>query len=373
MVRNLGSRLAGRDRATAQPTVHDMVGGHQITEQRSSHARQAIVIDNMDADTFFGSLASKVAALTDTDRPHPISVATAIAELKHLLPDPTQGIRVHDLVCGEALRLRSACNDTTRFPLHLPSNHRSFDQELMQSRVKAYEGQTELLEGLFAVGCAWDTNPLPFAEALKITADISHMADGNEDLLHLRRYPALRCLYAGGIAAVYQQRWDMLWTLTLDATTTYRHYGPLPMATALDYWSMFRGLRTARFLPGQARHDIPVSHYLFETLREVLRGAVPVDHEYETAFDRFEYMLGLIIEDTRSQQPEGVRTGDAPVGYFIRYGYSTHTPPVWERIKSEAEQAGADWGPIRAGIFGGSIERFAAAEEKHRNHVLKAW
>ena len=45
----------------------------------------------------------------------------------------------------------------------------------MQSRVKAYEGQTELLEGLFAVGCAWDTNPLPFAEALKITADISHM------------------------------------------------------------------------------------------------------------------------------------------------------------------------------------------------------
>ena len=55
-----------------------------------AHARQAIVIDNMDADTFFGSLASKVAALTDTDRPHPISFATAVAELKHLLPDPTQ-------------------------------------------------------------------------------------------------------------------------------------------------------------------------------------------------------------------------------------------------------------------------------------------
>ncbi len=90
-----------------------MVGGHHITEQRSSPRSptpaKPIVIDNMDADTFFGSLASKVAALTDTDRPHPISVATAVAELKHLLPDPTQGIRVHDLVCGEALRLRSAC------------------------------------------------------------------------------------------------------------------------------------------------------------------------------------------------------------------------------------------------------------------------
>lgn len=338
-----------------------------------AHARQAIVIDNMDADTFFGSLASKVAALTATDRPHPISVATAVAELKHLLADPTQGIRVHDLVCGEALRLRSACNDTTGFPLHLPSSNRCFDQELMQSRVKAYAGQTELIESLFAVGCAWDTNPHPFAEALKITADISRMDSGNADLLHLRRYPALRCLYAGGIAAVYQQRWDTLRALTLDANTTYRHYGPLPMATALNYWSMFRNLRTARFLPGQPRHDIPVSHHLFKTLREALRGTVPVDHEYETAFDRFEYILGLIIEDTRSQQPKGVRTGDAPVGYFIRNGHSTHTPPVWERIKSEAEQTGADWGPIRAGIFGGSIKRFAVAEEKYRNHVLKAW
>lgn len=345
-----------------------------ITSLRSeaaalAHARQAIVIDNMDADTFFGSLASKVAALTDTDRPHPVSVATAVAELKHLLPDPTQGIRVHDLVCGEALRLRSARNDTTRFPLRLPSYHRPFDQELMQSRVKAYEGQTELLEALFAVGCAWDTNPLPFAEALKITADISHMASGNEDLLHLRRYPALRCLYAGGIAAVYQQRWDTLRVLTLDATTTHRSYGPLPMATALNYWSMFRNLTTARFLPGQAGSDVPVSTYLCKTLREALRGTIPVDHEYETAFDRFEYMIGLIIEDVRNQQPGGIWSS-GPVGRFDRYGYSTRNPPLWERIKSEAEQAGADWGPIRAGIFGGSTERFAAAEDKYRNHVL---
>ena len=106
----------------------------------------------------------------------------------------------------------------------------------------------------------------------------------------------------------------------------------------------------------------------------MLRGAVPVDHEYETAFDRFEYILGLIIEDTRSQQPEGVWTWRMlPSGTSLRYRHSTHTPPVWERIKSEAEQAGADWGPIRAGIFGGSTERFAVAEEKYRNHVIEAW
>ena len=68
----------------------------------------------------------------------------------------------------------------------------------MEARVKAYEGRTELIEALFAVGCAWDTDPLPFVEALKITADTSHMAGGETNLLYLRRYPALRCLYARG-------------------------------------------------------------------------------------------------------------------------------------------------------------------------------
>ena len=344
-----------------------------------AHARRALVIDNMDADTFFGSLSSKVAALAEADRPHPISVAVAVAELKHLLPDPAQRIRVHDLFCGEARRVRSVCNDTTTFPLDLPPNRRSFDREMMEARVEAYEGQTELLEGLFAVGCGWDTDPRPFAEALKITADISRMAGGNEYLLYLRRYPALRCLYAGGIAAVYQQRWDTLRALTLDATApataivTDGLYGPLPMAAALDYWSIFRTRETAQLLPGQARRGFPVSDYLLKSLQTALRGTIPVDHEYQAAFDRFEYMLGLIIEDALNQQPEGIWSS-GPVGNFNRNRYSTtRRPPLWERIRTEAKQAGADWGPIRAGIFGGSIERFAEAEEKYRNHVRETF
>ena len=339
-----------------------------------AHARQALVIDNMDADTFFGSLYSKVAALTDADRPHPISVAVAVAELKHVIPDPTQRIRVYDLVCGEARRLRSACNDTTNFPLDQAATHRAFDRELMEARVTAYEGQTELLEAFFAAGCAWDTDPLPFVEALKITADISHMAGGDPNLLKLRRYPALRCLYAGGIAAVYQQRWETLRALTLDANTTAidAFYGPpLPMAAALDYGSIFQRPETAQLLSGQAGHYIPVSNYLLKSLRETLRGAIPVDYEYETTFDRFEYILGLIIEDIRNQRPNDI-LASGPVGNFNRNRYSTTgTPPLWERIKAEAEQAGAGWGPIRAGIFGGSTDRFDAAEEGYCKHVLE--
>ena len=342
-------------------------------------ACRALVIENMEADDFFGSLASKVAALTEADRPHPISVAAAVAELKHLLPDPAHRIRVNDLVCGEAHRLRSVCNDPTSFPLSS-----AFDDELIDARVRAYEGQTELLEALFAVGCAWVTNPRPFTEALKITADISRMAGGDTNLLYLQRYPALRCFYAGGIAAVYQRRWDTLRALTLDATAPaannagleslleFRAYGPtLPMVVALNYKSIFQTPETAYVLPGQARHHVPVSNYLLGSLREPLRSTIPVDGEYEANFDRFEYMIGLIIEDAHSQQPDDIRS-HGPVGNFNRNRVSTtRTPPLWDRIRTEAEQAGADWGPIRAGIFGGTIERFITAEERYRRHVLE--
>lgn len=262
------------------------------------------------------------------------------------------------------------------FPLKLLASQRAFGKELMKSRVRAYEGQTELLEALFALGCAWATDPRPFAEALKITADMSRMASGNTRLLYLRRYPALRYLYAGGIAAVYRQRWDTLRALTLDATAPAADSpglgGPtLPMAAALDYWSIFQDLRTAQFLPDQARNHFPISNYLLGSLREPLHRIIPVDDEYEAAFDRFEYMIGLIIEDARSQQPQDIWS-HGPVGNFNRNRYSTTcTPPLWDRIKTEAEQAGADWGPIQAGIFGGSIERFTTAEKRYRSHVLK--
>ena len=324
----------------------------------------SIRVEIEDADTFFRGLAAKVAALTDADRPHPISVAAAVAELKRLLPDPAQQIRIHDLVSEEALRLQSACNKAN-FPLG-----QDLGNEAMRSRVAAYEGHTEILENLFGIGCAWATEPRPFVRALEITADTPQMASRNVDLLNLRRYPALRCLYAGGIAAVQHGNWNMLRALTLDATTDSR-YETLPMATALNYWSIINNSNRGEYLPGQHRNATPVSSHLFKTLREALRDTIVLDQKYEAAFDRFEYILGLIIEDARSQQPENVYTPSPPVGYFNRNRYSTtRRPPLWEQIKTEAEQAGTDWGPIRAGLFDGSIKRFTAAEDAYRKHVL---
>ena len=322
--------------------------------------RGAHRIEGVDADAFFTSLGSKVAALTEVDRAHPVSVATAVAELKHLLVDPAHRIRFRDLICEEARRLRSASDDPS-FPLNLNSN-----KDRMRARVATYEGHADILEVLFGVGCAWGADPQPFVEALEIAAAASPMTASGSDL---RGYPALRCLYAGGIAAVYQQNWNMLRALTQDATPNTGD-GRLPMANALNYWSVF-DRRETKWLPGLERYYTPVSAHLFNTLREPLRDTIVLGQRYEATFDRFEYLLGLIIEDSRTQQPSNVYTDPAPVGYFTRNRYPTSGAPLWERMKTEAEQAGADWGPIRAGLFGGSIERFAVAETNYREEVLQ--
>ena len=144
------------------------------------------------------------------------------------------------------------------------------------------------------------------------------------------------------------------------------------MATALNYWSIFNNSNRGKWLPDQSRNYIPVSSHLFKTLRETLADTIAVGNEYEAVFDRFGYILGLIIEDLRDQLPDNIYTPSPPVGDVTRNWYPTSgTPSLWERIKTEAEQAGANWEPIRAGLFDGSFARFATTEEKYRNRVLK--
>ena len=112
---------------------------------------------------------------------------------------------------------------------------------------------------------------------------------------------------------------------------------PGQTASALIKWVASRDKR----LPYQNRNYIPVSSHLFKTLRDKLADTPAVGKEYEAVFDRFGYILGLINEDPRDQLPENVYTPSPPVGDVTTNWYSTSGPPLCERIKTEAEQAGA--------------------------------
>jgi hypothetical protein len=115
------------------------------------------------------------------------------------------------------------------------------------------------------------------------------------------------------------------------------------------------------------RHFVPVSDHLFGLLRDPLREVIALDERYEDTFDRFEHFLGLVIQDQGNQLERRLRFR-APVG---RLAYRRWDPPEEAldpvvAIPAEAEAAGDEWPPLRAGLFGGDPGRVKLAVENYQ-------
>jgi hypothetical protein len=110
-------------------------------------------------------------------------------------------------------------------------------------------------------------------------------------------------------------------------------------------------------LPGHEKHYAPMSEYLFKTLQPQLDDVLFVGKDYERAFDEFEVLLALAVADLRNQRHEGLW---GPVG---RFGWKRRGRGPLSRVIDEARSAGAEWAPIRGGIFGGKLERFDAVAD----------
>lgn len=118
----------------------------------------------------------------------------------------------------------------------------------------------------------------------------------------------------------------------------------------------------AQMLPNMETRYTPVSDYLFNKLRETLREYIPRDEDYLANFDRFEYLLSLVHVDlTRKERGDGWW---GPVGSFKwRDAYRSEFG-VSDKIGQELEVEGANWAPLKAGLFGGSAEQAKIAKAK---------
>lgn len=324
-------------------------------------ARDAIIIEGVDADSFFTTLAEKTEALSEMARPHPLTTATAVAELKLYLPDPTKRVRLRDLVVHEADRLCEAISDED-----FPPSPGAVDEDYLRERAAKYETLSETLLALMAVGGAWTEDEGAFADALERVANPSNDWSGNSLLLQFRRYPALLCMYTAGIAAVHAGRWAFLRALLYDPQIVDVD-NRLPAAAGLSPWTVVDDPSGGAWLPGMERHFVPVSDHLFTVLRPQVREIIALDARYGDTFDRFEHFLGLVIQDQGNQR-EGRLRFRAPVGrlaYSRKYPSDEESDPVIA-IPAEAEAAGEEWEPLRAGLFGGDLARFNLAVENYR-------
>lgn len=119
---------------------------------------------------------------------------------------------------------------------------------------------------------------------------------------------------------------------------------------------------------------------MFKILRPLFDEQFPDDDAYEEAVDHTEITLGVVHQDLANMRDDG----SGRLFYFQTrwFGRSTwryahrHCNPVKD-LRAEQELRGSGWEPLRAGLFGGSVERACTAidqyEERFKEIAKTRW
>jgi hypothetical protein len=327
--------------------------------------RRAETIRIRDADQFFRDLVEKLRALREIETPHPLTARVAVARLKKYLESDQHRIRLHDLVTDEIERVVGAVTGG-RFA----TEGIAYTPDEFRRRVRRYEAATGTLQALYALGCHWGGAGLTrlWVEGLERVAGRPEEPEGLVTWTKLRSYPGLLLLYAGGIAAVAAGRYATLRALLTEARA--RDSGrDRPICLHLNPGTVLSG-ETGWPLDGRDReHPAPVSDSLFVALRAALGEVISDPLRYEECFDRFEYFLGLSIVAAR--QAYAPFTSAPPARFWSKLPGPARRVPM-RVIDEELEAQGADWPPLRDGLFAGDLEHFLALKERYDDFVLTA-
>ena len=332
--------------------------------ERLVELRGAEIIPIDGADSFFGKLNEKVAALREFDRPHPLSAKLAVTSLKRYIVSERHKISLHDLVVEEIERVTDGIS-SERF-----SAGEAFSQKELVDRVKNYEGILDILLPLVIHGCYWgeEQHRHLWERAIGRVANKVERRGGKTVWLNLRFYPALVLLYGGGIAAIAGGKYENLLAILKNPSIHVKDGDSSPLYALYTYGVMEE--RVQKSLPEMERRKTPLSDHLHDLLRDPLRDLLPGEQEYDDHFDKFEYLRCLLYIDAEYDDLDDYLWG--PVGRFAWRNYSMRglkESSTIQKVESEAIGAGENWGPIKCGAFNGSIERFRSVKEA-ANDVL---
>ena len=315
-------------------------------------SRQAELITRS-ADNLFSDVADKVEALVATTASvHPLDTSMAVAQLKLRLADPARTIQARDQVMAEARRLSEAVGDET----HYPVRSIAVDEAVLLDRAISYENAARTMALLLAHGTTYGSSTLNpvWGQALELVANPRADWGGDTALLYLRGYPALVCMYAGGVAAVAVNNYPALNALFRGGTWHHPNQEvPLVMGINADRVMATSGRAPHWLHPGGPPYYAPASKHLQEVTTNLLEELVPSATRSQEAFDRFEALLGLVHTHLTSGEVFGeAALAWGPVGEFAyrqRYLFGT---PLLTTMAEELHGAGDDWPPLAAGLFG---------------------
>jgi hypothetical protein len=283
---------------------------------------------------------------------------------KSLLASSSTSIELHDFVMGE-VRVFLAATSEDAFAM----SEAYTDDDLLE-RLSRYEAAVGDLSIVLACVAFWaqPSNEIVLLKALSRSTDRLNVRSGQSAWLALRWYPAILETYSSGIAAVQGRRYDSLASIFFATPGESEHgrderffVGAISRAILeLNRASVFQRI------PGHEHQYTPMSEYLFKVLQPSLDDALFVGADYERAFDEFEVLLALSVVDLHVQAGEHVWGPTGRFGWKQQHGRGPLTI-----VTDAARHAGGDWGPLKAGLFGGEMERFEAAAVPYLETVSK--
>lgn len=309
------------------------------------------------ADGFFNSLVEETEALSEFDRPHPLSCHAAVVSLKRYLGEDRYRIQLRDFLMEEA---RQTCSSIGIAFSHVegvsPNQQSGYD--LMQR----LEAGCEKLVHLFANGSFYGRpeHAKPHFDAFNLIVSTSGASSGHTVWSDLRKYPALLLTYSAGIAAAAAENYAILHDLAGRTSRVEREVGKgKPAPVRIHVHNTIDRDVAHKLIPGMERHKTPVSDRLFDVLREPFKVLLPDDLQYELAFDDFEYLWCLLHVDARKQSDaEDIWT---PYGAFVWRRWRQDSDWLKGQAQSAADHQDTSWPPLRYGLFGGSAERLSEA------------
>lgn len=285
------------------------------------------------------------------------STDVKVSKVKSLLASESGAIALHDMLSWEVKRFLAVTTEDAFAPAG------QFTPTEFVSRLERYEAAAKDLALLLACVSQWG-RPSHLATLQKCIARSSDRLEptgGVNVWLALRWYPLLMELYCCGVAAVDARRFDSLAAI-FGTTLPSSNYHRTP-DTFLDAASMavleLNRTDVLKQIPGHERNYTPLSEYLLKTLQPKLDDALFLGKSYEAAFDTFEVYFALCAADAR------LAKGEHFWGPLGRFGWKRgHDSSPLERVLKEANAQKSEWSPLKAGLFGGDLERFNKVAEQ---------
>ncbi len=286
---------------------------------------------------------------------------TPVADtMKELLADPAKNIKLDDYI---TFYIRRFLDETDL--RHFPTQGSNVQKEEFIERLHRYEELLKDLQQIVILLAKWgNEGQLVLLEKIFTRlADADKGSSGLTMWLHLTWYPLYVLMYSAGITALAAKNYGVLkiifQTQTQDAISGKRM--PLAVWTTVQIADLHDAFK---LLPGHERHYVPRSEYLFKLLQPPLEDALFLGRSYESLFDNFEILLGLVYMDLTDREW-------GPIGRFGWKHERGHSESPFDQLVEAAKKEGENWPLLRAGLFQGSADRFLKDAETFKAQLDK--